>query len=87
MWETILLLLRSCDFSITVQNELPVHVEVALLLLQMLIRPFAVVRNIKKALNLLSFIVTMIGDWSSLLSVQAAVDLSSVCQAWLMFSI
>lgn len=86
MWETILLL-RSCDFSITVQNELPVHVEVALLLLQMLSRPFAVVRNIKKASNLLSFVVTMIGDWSSLLSVQAAVDLYSVCQAWLMFSI
>lgn len=86
MWETILLLLRSCDFLITVQNELPVHMEGALLL-QILSRPIAVVWNIKKALNLFSFVVTLIGDWSSLLSVQAAVDLSSVCQAWLMFSI
>lgn len=45
----------------------------------------AVVRNVKEVLHLASFVVIAIKNWGCLLSVKPAIDLSSVCQAQLMF--
>lgn len=55
------------------------------LLLQILVMPGAVVRNVKEVLHLASFVVIVIKNWGCLLSVKPAIDLSSVCQAQLMF--
>ena len=50
-----------------------------------LMMPTAVVQNVKEVLQLASFVVTAIRNWSCLLSVKPAIDLSSVCRAQLVF--
>lgn len=63
---------------------MPIHMKLVLLL-QILVMPVAVVRNVKEVLHLASFVVIAIKNWGCLLSVKPAIDLSSVCQAQLMF--
>jgi len=63
---------------------MPIHVKLVLLF-QILLMPTAIVRNVKVVLHLASFVVIEIKDWSCLLSVVPAIDLSSVCRAQLMF--
>lgn len=54
-----------------------------LMLLLQILMPTALVRNTEKALHLFSSVVAAVGKWSSLLPGRTAVDLSPVCQAWL----